>query len=1015
MADRRVKVIFSAEIAGFKSAMEQAAQATKKTQQASEQSSKAADTYLGKMVESANKNREAWDTAGTTMLGFGAAAVGGLALAGKAAMDWESAWAGVTKTVDGTPAQMDELEGSLRNLAKTLPSTHEEIAAVAEAAGQLGVKREDVVGFTKTMVDLGETTNLSADEAATSIAQISNVMGTMERDGSKGVERFGATLVALGNAGASTEAEILEMAKRIAGAAKLIGASESDVLALSNAMASLGIEAQLGGGVISRVMQRMYGDVMEGGEGLENLAKVAGVSAKDFATAFETDPVRAVDMMIKGFGRIKDEGGNVIDTMSDLGIKGTEETGVILRLAGAGDILTNSLKLGDSAWQSNSALAEEAAKRYETTESKVKVAWNNIKDAAIEAGAVLLPIIAGVAEGAAGVAQAFGSLPDPVKGALSVLGGVAGVAALGAGAFLTLTPKILDSMQAFDKLAPAGGRARGALSGVGKAAGIATTALIGFEAIKGLHNSMQAPTASLEKFTQALVGIGKEKGSLDDIFKDIGAKEFEGTVNNVGDALSKLTNNDFFTTGMESFGASIGVDNGIAKLADGITKADQAIASAVGSGDMELAAKGFKNIADSAKEKGVSLEDTAKKFPEYLDSLRKLATDSKVALTEQELLDWAMGKMPAKMEAAAASGDKAAASIKGTGEAAEIAAEQAEAIEKALEEVGLAADGSVSDIDKFTQALFNAGLIHLSASSASIAYQAAIDSLTDSVTKNGTTLDINTEAGRANREAFNGLATAAMNAATATATETLATQGSDAALQSLQGSLRTSYDDLVRAAGQFGITGDEADTMARKALGIPKEVPIDTWVNDNATSKLEAIKGKADALDGKQVTVSIFERTIRSIEERAAASDLNGAGSGGGRPGLWKGGRVPGFADGGQLPTAGPGTGMTDGFLGISSAGVPLARVDAGEWIINRRSSDGYSRELAAINAGTFPKLPGYANGGREYSAQQLGYAPYRSTASAPASVTNNWSITTPADPVVTAHEVARRQGQLNP
>jgi TP901 family phage tail tape measure protein len=178
-------------------------------------------------------------------------------------------------------------------------------------------------------------------------------MGTMEREGSEGVERFSATLVALGNAGASTEAEIVAMAQRLAGAGKLIGASESDVLAMANAMASVGIEAQLGGGVMSRVMQRMYGDVKKGGEGLDNLAKVAGVSSKDFATAFETDPVRAVDMMVQGLSRVKDEGGNVMDTMDSLGIKGTEETGVILRLAGAGDLLADSLKLGDEAWKSN--------------------------------------------------------------------------------------------------------------------------------------------------------------------------------------------------------------------------------------------------------------------------------------------------------------------------------------------------------------------------------------------------------------------------------------------------------------------------------------------------------------------------------------------------------------------------------------------------------------------------------------------------------------------------------------
>lgn len=963
MADRRVKVIFSAEIQGFKQAMEQAAQATKKTQQASEDSSKAADTYLGKMVQSANKNREAWDTAGATMLGFGAAAVGGLALAGKAAMDWESAWAGVTKTVDGTPAQMDELEGSLRNLAKTLPSTHEEIAAVAEAAGQLGVKREDVVGFTKTMVDLGETTNLSADEAATSIAQISNVMGTMEREGSKGVERFGATLVALGNAGASTEAEILEMAKRIAGAAKLVGASESDVLALSNAMASLGIEAQLGGGVISRVMQRMYEDVKDGGDGLTNLAKVAGVSSKEFATAFETDPVRAVDMVVKGLGRIKDEGGNVVQTMSELGIKGTEETGVMLRLAGAGDILTDSLKLGDSAWQSNSALAEEAAKRYETTESKVKIAWNNIKDAAIEAGAVLLPLIAGVAESVAGMASAFGSLPDPVKGVLSVLGGVVGVAALGAGAFLTLTPKILDSVQAFNTLAPAGSKAATALGKVGKAAGAAgaLAAVTLIFAKLAESDYMSKIDTGMGKVSLALAEVSTNgpgaSTALDQLFKDRDGGDLINTVDSLESAIKRTFNKDagqsFNDWGEGLINGMTGVKGSSQILEGQFNSLDQGLADLVSGGSADEAAKTFEKIKQTADDQGVSVEDLVKKFPQYADALKAAEAAAKTAAAET---------------------DGTKDSIKAAGDAAVVAAEQAEAIEKALDDVGLAADGSVADIDKFAASLFAAGLLSLSASDANIAYQAAIDDLTASVATNGTTLDINTEAGRANQSAFNGIASAAITAATATAEETLKTQGSAAAQAQLQSSLRTSYDDLVRAAGQFGITGDEADTMARKALGIPDEVSIDAWVNDHATIKIDAIAGKRDALDGTSATVSIYERTIRSIEERAAASDLNGAGSGGGRPGLWKGGRLPGYEDGGQLPTSGPGTDRRDGFLGISSAGVPLARVDAGEWIIKRSSSERYNRELAAINAGTFPKLPGYQNGGREYSAQQLGY-----------------------------------------
>lgn len=92
------------------------------------------------LTSSVSKSTADWDKISGASLAAGAALAAGLGVAGKAAIDWESAWAGVNKTVDGTPAQMAALEQGLRNMAKTLPATHQEIAAVAEAAGQLGVK-----------------------------------------------------------------------------------------------------------------------------------------------------------------------------------------------------------------------------------------------------------------------------------------------------------------------------------------------------------------------------------------------------------------------------------------------------------------------------------------------------------------------------------------------------------------------------------------------------------------------------------------------------------------------------------------------------------------------------------------------------------------------------------------------------------------------------------------------------------------------------------------------------------
>ena len=348
----------------------------------------------------------------------GKVAAGGLAAlfaTGKAASDWESAWAGVTKTVEGTPEQLQAVEDGIRGLAKSMPATHAEIAGVAEAAGQLGVATGDVVDFTETMVQLGETTNVTAEDAATSIAQIQNVMRMDASD----VDNFANALVDLGNKGASTEREILDMAARVAGAGTTIGASEQDVLALSAAMANLGIESELGGGAVQRVLTQINTDVKSGSADIAKYAEVAGVSSERFADAWGKRPVKAFDMLVQGLGKIQDNGGDVASVLGDMGIKGTQNLQVMLRLAGAGDGLTVALGQSGEAWAENSALVEEYGKRAETTDSQVTIAWNNIREAGIEAGEALLPMVASVSEAVAAATSWFANLSDTTQSAVT--------------------------------------------------------------------------------------------------------------------------------------------------------------------------------------------------------------------------------------------------------------------------------------------------------------------------------------------------------------------------------------------------------------------------------------------------------------------------------------------------------------------------------------------------------------------------------------------------------------------
>lgn len=656
MADRSIKVILSAQIADFKRQMDEASKATsgtassldaladkaavaakradeaaKKAKEELGDSAGAAQTAMGRMVQSAELQREAWDRAGTTLTAFGAATVAALGFSAKAAIDWESAWAGVAKTVDGSDAQMAALEGSLRDLAKTLPASHQEIAAVAEAAGQLGVGIDGVASFTKTMIDLGETTNLSADEAATAIAQMANVMGLDLSGGSDDVQRFGATLVELGNNGASTEAEIVSMAQRIAGSGKLVGATSGEVLALANALASMGVTAELGGGVASRVVQDIYTAVQNGGDELQGFAQVAGMSAADFAKAFGEDPIRAMGSFATGLNDVEASGGNVVQTLTDLGFKSTEEQRILLQLKASGDLLNESLDMQAEAWASNTALIAEAEKRYDTTEAKIQVAKNSINDAAITIGESFLPAVAGAADAVAGLAQWFEALPQPVQTAAAGLGGLVGVTSLAAGGFLLMFPRVVETVKAFRDLTAS---APGAASAVGKAAGVAAAAMAVMVASAAIPKWGTNVSEGAGVATQALLDVASGAKTADEAFASTLANGswkdwFTGNeVTSVQKAFETLKdpgvaqNIDNIASSVLTLGQTTSTSR--LQAQELFSSMDEGLSSLVLSGSADEAAEALKAM-------GIALEGNEDILPLYADALASADVQQQLA------------------------------------------------------------------------------------------------------------------------------------------------------------------------------------------------------------------------------------------------------------------------------------------------------------------------------------------------------------------------------------------------
>ena len=210
-------------------------------------------------------------------------------LATKSAIEFESAFTGVLKTVDGTEKELANLKQGIRDMSKEIPATTTEIAKVSELAGQLGIKTKDIESFTRVMIDLGVSTNLSAEEASSALAKFANVTNMSADDYS----RLGSVIVDLGNNFATTEADIVEMGTRMGSTARQVGMTQAETMALATALSSLGIESEAGASAMSKLMKKIQLAVETGSKDLEDFAKVSGMTADEFVADYGKSAVRS--------------------------------------------------------------------------------------------------------------------------------------------------------------------------------------------------------------------------------------------------------------------------------------------------------------------------------------------------------------------------------------------------------------------------------------------------------------------------------------------------------------------------------------------------------------------------------------------------------------------------------------------------------------------------------------------------------------------------------------------------
>ena len=352
----------------------------------------------------------------------------------------EAAFISATKNVEDIHQTQDDLNvlnDTLREMSTRIPQTYQQLAGLMGVGATLGVPYEDLEKFTEVMAKLNVATNVDGEGGAQAMAQFLNITEKSFAN----LDRVGSSLTELGNNSATTEQAILEMSHRAATGLAAVGMTAQDILAVSAAINSVGIEAQAGGSAISKLGITMdkaanvggqqiqmlldtWGDAdissiydlyakldsLPSAEGWKSFADSLGMTASDtkslmnsalaaerfsqamgqtvdeFAAGWNQDSANQMLNFFRALGEMDGTGEaeNMLWTMDQLGIKEIRQSNMVRALAGNWELYEKMLGLARDAYEENIALENEANRAFSTNESR-RVINENKEQNALEA------------------------------------------------------------------------------------------------------------------------------------------------------------------------------------------------------------------------------------------------------------------------------------------------------------------------------------------------------------------------------------------------------------------------------------------------------------------------------------------------------------------------------------------------------------------------------------------------------------------------------------------------------
>lgn len=330
------------------------------------------------------------ETAGNIQAALVPAAM--LAMPVKQAIDFESAMADAAKTIDGMrddsgklTGKYYEMETAIKQLGRTLPLTHEQLASMFAAAGQQGMTNvRDLQEFTEMAAHMSVAFGVSTEDAADAIGGYRTALNLSMPQARELLDLMNQ----YANTTSASEKGIADVVRRVGALGGVGGIAAKPMAALAATLDAMKVSPEVAATGIKNLILGLTA-----GEAATRKQKDAfaslGINMVTLAQQMQTNGPAAIISVLEAVKKLPKA--QQLSTMQEL--FGKESLGSIAPLlANLEQVRKNLTICGDSAAYAG-AMQQEFANRSNTTANKLQLAQNRAKEMGITLAGGLLPAL----------------------------------------------------------------------------------------------------------------------------------------------------------------------------------------------------------------------------------------------------------------------------------------------------------------------------------------------------------------------------------------------------------------------------------------------------------------------------------------------------------------------------------------------------------------------------------------------------------------------------------------------